>query len=58
VTVDTEVTDFDGKFVWFNVRAHDGVDMIGQGRHQRAMVRWEKFTPKAMAKVAAGEHAT
>ncbi len=58
VIVDTEVTDFDGKFVWFNVRAHDGVDMIGQGRHQRAMVRWDKFTPRAMAKAAVGEHAT
>jgi predicted thioesterase len=24
--------------------------MIGEGRHQRAVVRWEKFVPKAMAK--------
>jgi len=50
VTVDTEVTAIDGKFVWFKVRAHDGVDMIGEGRHQRAVVLWEKFVPKAMAK--------
>ncbi|MFN3282462.1 MAG: thioesterase family protein [Tabrizicola sp.] len=54
VTVESEVTAIDGKFVWFKVRAHDGVDMIGEGRHQRAVVRWEKFVPKAMAKVAAG----
>jgi fluoroacetyl-CoA thioesterase len=50
VTVDSEVTAMDGKFIWFKVRAHDGVDMIGEGRHQRAVVRWDKFVPKAMAK--------
>lgn len=50
VTVQSEVTAIDGKFVWFKVRAHDGVDLIGEGRHQRAVVRWEKFVPKAMAK--------
>lgn len=50
VTVETEVTALDGKFVWFKVRAHDGVDLISEGRHQRAVVRWEKFVPKAAAK--------
>jgi fluoroacetyl-CoA thioesterase len=50
VTVDSEVTAVEGKFIWFNVRAHDGVDLIGEGRHQRAVVRWEKFVPRAMAK--------
>ena len=50
VTVETEVTGIDGKFVWFSVRAHDGVDLIGEGRHQRALVRWEKFVPRVMAK--------
>ncbi|OYW59756.1 MAG: thioesterase [Rhodobacterales bacterium 32-66-7] len=50
VTVETEVTAIDGKFIWFKVRAQDGVDMIGEGRHQRAVVRWDKFVPKAMAK--------
>jgi fluoroacetyl-CoA thioesterase len=50
VSVQTEVTGIDGKFVWFKVSAHDGVDMIGEGRHQRALVLWEKFVPKAAAK--------
>ncbi len=50
VTVETEVIGIEGRFVWFRVRAHDGVDLIGEGRHQRAVVRWEKFVPKAMAK--------
>lgn len=55
VTVETEVTGMDGKFVWFSVRAHDGVDMIGEGRHQRAVVKWDRFLPRAMAKSAAEE---
>ena len=50
VTVETEVTGIEGRFVWFAVRAHDGADLIGEGRHQRAVVRWEKFVPRAMAK--------
>jgi fluoroacetyl-CoA thioesterase len=50
VTVETEVTSMEGRFVWFAVRAHDGKDLIGEGRHQRALVAWEKFVPKAMAK--------
>lgn len=50
VTVETEVTGIDGRFVWFAVRAHDGVDLIGEGRHQRAVVRWDRFVPRAMAK--------
>ena len=54
VTVETEVTAIDGKFVWFSVRAHNGVDLIGEGRHQRALVRWDRFVPKAMAKAAEG----
>jgi fluoroacetyl-CoA thioesterase len=50
VTVETEVTGIDGRFVWFSVRAHDGSGPIGEGRHQRAVVAWEKFVPKAMAR--------
>jgi fluoroacetyl-CoA thioesterase len=57
VTVETEVTAVDGKFIWFDVRAHDGADMIGQGRHQRAVVSWDRFTPRAMAKAAMKEGA-
>lgn len=53
VTVETEVKSVDGKFVWFDVRAHDGADLIGEGRHQRALVRWDRFVPRAMAKAPA-----
>lgn len=53
VTVETEVTGIDGRFIDFFVRAHDGVDAIGEGRHRRAVVRMDKFAAKAAAK--AGE---
>ena len=50
VTVTATVEAIDGRAIWFAVSAHDGVDLIGEGRHQRALVRWEKFVPRAMAK--------
>jgi fluoroacetyl-CoA thioesterase len=46
VTVDAEVTEVDGRKVWFAVRAHDGVHQIGEGYHQRAIVDWEKFNKR------------
>ena len=53
VTVDTEVESVDGKSVWFKVSAHDGQDLIGEGRHRRAVVTWDRFVPRAMAKADA-----
>ncbi len=52
VTVETEVTDIDGRFITFEVRGHDGQDMIGEGTHKRAVTRWEKFNAKVAAKAA------
>jgi fluoroacetyl-CoA thioesterase len=52
VTVETEVTAVEGRKVWFRVSAHDGVDLIGAGRHQRAVVAWDRFVPKVQAKAA------
>ncbi|MGB0658898.1 MAG: thioesterase family protein [Mangrovicoccus sp.] len=50
VTVETEIAEFDGKFIWFKVRGHDGQDVIGEGRHQRAFVKWDRFNAKVAAK--------
>jgi fluoroacetyl-CoA thioesterase len=36
----------------FKVRAHDGVDLIGEGRHERFVVTWDKFNAKVAAKAA------
>lgn len=53
VTVETEVEEVDGRFIWFRVSAHDGVDQIGQGRHRRAVIDTAKFNAKLAAKRAA-----
>jgi fluoroacetyl-CoA thioesterase len=53
VTVDAEVTTVDGKRVSFHVRGHDGVDLIGEGEHDRAIVNYEKFNQRAAEKAQA-----
>ena len=52
VTVETEVEEVDGRFIWFRVTAHDGIDQIGTGRHRRAVIRNEKFNDRLNAKRA------
>jgi fluoroacetyl-CoA thioesterase len=53
VTVDCEVTKVDGKRVSFHVRGHDGVEAIGEGDHDRAVVNYEKFNMRAAEKARA-----
>ncbi len=50
VTVDAEVTAVDGKRVSFRVRGHDGVEVIGEGRHERAIVNYDKFNERIAEK--------
>jgi fluoroacetyl-CoA thioesterase len=45
VTLDTECLAVDGPRVTFAVKAHDGIDPIGEGLHQRFIVIWDKFMP-------------
>jgi fluoroacetyl-CoA thioesterase len=52
VTVDVECTQVVGKRISFKVTAHDGVDQIGTGRHERFVVDWEKFNARAAEKAA------
>jgi len=47
ITVDVECTEVVGKRITFKVKAHDGVDLIGQGRHERFVVEWDKFKARA-----------
>jgi fluoroacetyl-CoA thioesterase len=53
VTVDVECVEVSGRKVVFKVRAHDGVDLIGEGRHERAVVRWDRFNARVADKAAA-----
>jgi fluoroacetyl-CoA thioesterase len=52
VSVDVECTAVDGKRLSFKVKAHDGVDLIGEGSHQRHVVSWDKFNARVAGKVA------
>lgn len=53
VQVDAEVTEVAGRKLTFKVRAHDGIDMIGEGTHQRVVVAWDKFNTRVAQKAAA-----
>ncbi len=53
VTVDAECTEVNGRRAAFHVRAHDGVDVIGEGRHERAIVAWDRFNAKVAEKAQA-----
>jgi fluoroacetyl-CoA thioesterase len=50
VTVDAEVDKIVGNRVGFKVKAHDGIDLIGEGRHERFVVVWDKFNARVAAK--------
>ena len=49
-TVDVEVSEIVGNRVAFKVKAHDGIDLIGEGRHERFVVSWDKFNGRVAAK--------
>jgi fluoroacetyl-CoA thioesterase len=53
VTVDVECTAINSRRVEFAVRAHDGVDLIGEGTHERAVVAWDRFKARVAEKSAA-----
>ena len=46
VTVEAEWTSIDGRRIGFNVRAHDGLDVIGEGRHERMVINWSRFVSR------------
>ena len=52
VTVDVECAEVAGQRIAFKVKAHDGIDLIGEGRHERFVVAWDKFNARVAAKVA------
>ena len=53
VTVDVAVAQVAGQKVGFTVKAHDGMDLIGEGRHDRFVVVWDKFNARVAAKAKA-----
>ncbi len=50
VTVEAECTKVQGRRVCFKVKAHDGIDLIGEGHHERIIVPWSKFVSRVNEK--------
>lgn len=50
VTVNVELITVEGRKLVFTVEAHDGVDLISKGRHERFVINKEKFDAKVGAK--------
>ncbi len=50
VTVDAECTSLNGRRVSFKVTAHDGVEVIGAGSHERMVVPWDRFVARVNEK--------
>ncbi len=46
VTATVELIEVDGKRLVFSVEAHDGVDLISKGRHERFVINKERFDTK------------
>ena len=53
VAVEVECIEVAGRKIVFKVRAHDGLDLIGEGRHERVVVAWDKFNAKVAQKAKA-----
>ena len=52
VTVQVLVDAVEGRKVSFRVSAHDGVESIGEGTHQRVVIQSERFLHKVARKAA------
>ncbi len=55
VTIDVELVKIDGRKLVFQVSAHDGIDIISTGSHERILVDQKKFLGRLdKRKVVAG----
>jgi fluoroacetyl-CoA thioesterase len=52
VTVEAECIEVRGPRARFTLRAHDGMDEIGSGTHERFIVSWDRFNRGMAAKAA------
>jgi fluoroacetyl-CoA thioesterase len=51
VTATVELIEVDGRRLVFRVEAHDGVDLISRGSHERFVINREKFDAKLGSKL-------
>jgi fluoroacetyl-CoA thioesterase len=54
VTARVRLVEVDGRRLLFEVEAHDGIDLITQGKHERFIINKEKFDRKMRDKGGAG----
>ena len=52
VTATIELVAVEGKKLVFTVEAHDGIDVISRGRHERFIIDRKKFDARVAAKAA------
>ncbi|MGQ9491958.1 MAG: thioesterase family protein [Anaerolineae bacterium] len=52
VTATAELIEINGRRLTFKVRAHDGVELIGEGLHERALIDLARFEARVQAKAA------
>ena len=52
VTASVELIAVQGRKLTFTVSAHDGVDLISRGRHERFVIDKQRFDAKVVAKAA------
>ncbi len=52
VTVETRLLEVEGRRLTFAVKAHDGVDPIGEGKHERYVIDRERFLSKLKDKTS------
>jgi fluoroacetyl-CoA thioesterase len=51
VTANVELLKIEGRKLTFKIEAHDGIDVISQGTHERFIINKEKFDSKALSKL-------
>lgn len=54
VRAKVKLIEVDGRRLVFEVEAHDGVDTISKGTHERFIINAEKFNQKVKQKAGAG----
>ena len=52
VTVNVRLTEVDGRRIRFHVEAHDGMERISQGTHERVVIDAARFRDKVAQKAA------
>ncbi|HEY0635630.1 MAG TPA: thioesterase [Gammaproteobacteria bacterium] len=50
ITADVELIEVDGRRLVFHVEAHDGIDLISKGRHERVVINKKRFDEKVASK--------